>query len=324
MKHSNIAIFVPHLGCPCDCSFCDQKIISGKTDVPTGEDVYTASKIAYESGAKNAQIAFFGGSFTAIDKDYMIELLTAAKKCVNEFGFTGIRISTRPDCITPEILDILKSFGATNIELGCQSMSDRVLSLNNRGHLAKDAVDAVKLIKVEGFTVGVQMMVGLYGSDYETDINTAKVLASLKPDEVRIYPTVILKGTYLAKLYEAGEYKPMDMDTGVKTCCECVKIFEQIGANILRVGLHASEDIKEKLVGGLYHPAFGQLCKSHLILEDIFSKIKGKSKIKIRLNPKMLSDVSGHRKSNLIALEKKGIKVELIIDKDVEKYIVER
>ena len=202
MKHSNIAIFVPHAGCPHKCSFCDQRTISGAQHSPTGQEVTAVCAQAAEEMKEpgNAEIAFFGGSFTAIDRGYMLELLKAAHPFVQEGKVKGIRISTRPDCITPEILDILKQYGVTAIELGAQSMVDEVLEANERGHCASDAVNASALIRLYGFELGLQMMTGLYKSSPERDMETMRRIIGISPDTVRIYPTVVLKGTALAEI----------------------------------------------------------------------------------------------------------------------------
>ena len=199
MKNANVSIFVSHFGCPQKCTFCNQHSITGAYG-----DVIENAKIAIETASrtlgensKNAEIAFFGGSFTAIDEKYMKTLLGLAYEYVKTGQFKGIRISTRPDKISAEILDLLKSYGVTAIELGAQSMSDKVLSMNNRGHNSACVVEASGLIKSYGFELGLQMMTGMYGSDDETDIETAKKIIALSPDTVRIYPTVVIENTEL-------------------------------------------------------------------------------------------------------------------------------
>ena len=208
--HSNISIFVPHIGCPNMCSFCNQRYITGKNSAPTAENVEEAVLTALSSKNYNpetTEIAFFGGSFTAINHNYMITLLNSAFKYVHKGLVAGIRISTRPDAIDRGILTILKSYGVTAIEIGAQSMNDKVLKKNNRGHTAKDVQNASKLIKEMGFSLGIQMMTGLYGDNNSEAIKTAKEIAKLKPDTVRIYPTIVLKDTDLAALYADGFYK---------------------------------------------------------------------------------------------------------------------
>ena len=217
MKHSNISIFVPHNGCPNACTFCNQREITGQSYQPVPQDVINAVNIARQySDTKNTEIAFFGGSFTAIPRDYMLSLLEAAYPFVKSGEFYGIRLSTRPDCINEEILDILKSHGVTAIELGTQSMCDDVLTANKRGHSALDSVNASLLIKKYGFSLGLQMMTGLYKSSDEKDIYTAHKIADLQPDTVRIYPTIVMRGTELAQLYQNGLYIPQTLETALR------------------------------------------------------------------------------------------------------------
>ena len=205
-KHVNVGLFVPHNGCPHQCSFCNQRAISGQSKQVTPEDVDKAVEIAMKNpDSKGGEIAFFGGSFTAIDRRTMTELLAAAYSYVEDGSFKGIRISTRPDAIDGEICRILKSYGVTAVELGAQSMDDNVLRLNRRGHTAEDVVNASKMLKSFGFELGLQMMTGLYGSSDDDSIDTAKKIIALNPATVRIYPTVVIGGTELAELYKSGE-----------------------------------------------------------------------------------------------------------------------
>ena len=240
MKKGNISIFVPHLGCPCQCSFCNQKTITGQANQPTPQDVDKAVKTALKSKGFDYEIAFFGGSFTAIDREYMISLLKAANKYIKSNEVKGIRISTRPDCIDEEILDLLKEYGVTSIELGAQSMDDEVLLANRRGHTAKDVENASELIKSYGFELGLQMMTGLYKDSEEKAIKTAEKIIALSPQTVRIYPTVVLKGTYLADLYLSGEYKPLNADESAQLCAKLVLLFEK---NNIKIYPNPTRDI---------------------------------------------------------------------------------
>lgn len=183
MKHSNISVFVPHVGCPHKCSFCDQRTISGAQSLPRGNYVRQVCEQALREvrSPEDTEIAFFGGSFTAVPRDYMLELLEAAREYVGEGKFRGIRCSTRPDCISTEVLELLKGFGVTAIELGAQSMKDEVLAANERGHTAQDVVNASRLIKDYGFELGLQMMTGLYKSSLADDMETARKIADLAP-----------------------------------------------------------------------------------------------------------------------------------------------
>ena len=275
MKHSNVAIFVPHNGCPHCCSFCNQVRITGKDNQPKAEDIETAVFTAKESRSYNpekSEIAFFGGSFTAIERSYMLMLLETAYKYVKNGSFAGIRISTRPDCIDEDVLGILRQYGVTSIELGAQSMCDDVLEKNMRGHTAKDVGTASSLIKEYGFSLGLQMMTGLYGSSREKDIYTAREIAALSPDTVRIYPTVTIKNTVLGQLFESGEYVPDTLSESVDLCAFLLKFFMRNNIEVIRLGLHYSEELERDMLSDNYHPAFKELCENKLFY-DMFLEI---------------------------------------------------
>ena len=205
--------------------------------------------------AAGGEIAFFGGSFTMIERGYMISLLEAAYEYVEKGIFKGIRISTRPDGISEEICEILKKYGVTAVELGAQSLDDGVLELNERGHTAKQVEDAVCLLKSFGFETGLQMMTGLYGSENSDSLETAEKIVAMKPDTVRIYPTVIIKGTRLHELMLTGEFVPKGIDETVELCARIIPMFENAGIKIIRVGLHSGGGVEGDFAGGAYHPA---------------------------------------------------------------------
>lgn len=285
-------------------------------------------KTALESADCNkGEIAFFGGSFTAIDKDYMISLLERAKMYIDKGLFAGIRISTRPDCISEEILDILKHYGVTSIELGCQSMSDEVLRLNNRGHLAKDVVYSAGMIKSYGFEFGVQMMTGLYGDDNETAIETAKKLIALSPDTARIYPTVVLENTELERLYKSGEYTPQSVDEAAELCSELLMMFHEKGIRVIRVGLHSGGNVEEGYVAGAYHPAFREICESRIYLRKVLSEIKRqgtpKGDLTVTVGSSYVSMMSGQKKFNSEKLREMGYNLKIKQDKNMKKYEIE-
>ena len=319
---------MPDEGCPHRCSFCNQKTISGKTKRLRTEDIDSAVKTALESADCNkGEIAFFGGSFTAIDKDYMISLLERAKMYIDKGLFAGVRISTRPDCISEEILDILKHYGVTSIELGCQSMSDEVLRLNNRGHLAKDVVYSAGMIKSYGFEFGVQMMTGLYGDDNETAIETAKKLIALSPDTARIYPTVVLENTELERLYKSGEYTPQSVDEAAELCSELLMMFHENGIRVIRVGLHSGGNVEEGYVAGAYHPAFREICESRIYLRKVLSEIKRqgtpKGDLTVTVGSSYVSMMSGQKKFNSEKLREMGYNLKIKQDKNMKKYEIE-
>lgn len=266
---------------------------------------------------KDAEIAFFGGSFTAIDREYMIELLTATKEYIHYFK--GIRISTRPDAIDVEILDILRSFGVTSIELGAQSMVDSVLLANDRGHTSDDVVNASELIKSMGFSLGLQMMTGLYKSTTQDDFYTAKRFIDLSPDTVRIYPTVVLKNTQLAEYMLNGVFNPLSVDESVELCSELILMFEKASIQVIRVGLHDSETLRRNMIGGAFHPAFRELCEAHIYFKLIIEKLNSlnidSGLININVPIKDMSKVVGQKGSNKEKLISLGYNPTFIQDK---------
>lgn len=265
--------------------------------------------------ASTAEIAFFGGSFTAIPRRYMLELLAAAEPFIGAGKFSGIRISTRPDAINEEVLGVLKRYHVTTIELGAQSMSDEVLQKNERGHTSEDVRIAAKKILKNGFKLGLQMMVGLYGSTVALDSFTAEELIKLSPSEVRIYPTVILECTRLAELFRDREYIPIALDTTVELCARLLERFEERGIAVIKLGLHASETVEAGLVGGLYHPAFRELCEGLLYRKRIEKILENNPfEREICVPAKDLSKAIGHKRSNLTYFESKNIMIKIITE----------
>lgn len=325
MKHANVALFVPNNGCPHACSFCSQRSITGRQSQPTADDVRKAAETAlYSLGsdAKNAEIAFFGGSFTAIERNYMVSLLEAAAPYVQDGRFAGIRISTRPDYISPEILSILKKYSVKTIELGAQSMDDRLLLQNGRGHTAKQVEQASDLIHSEGFVLGLQMMTGLWGDNDEGARKTAEKIADLQPACVRIYPTIALRGTELGDAYLRGEYRPQKLEEAIDLCAGLLEFFENRGIAVIRLGLHASPELERDMLAGPWHPAFRELCESRRFLQDIVqvlqrTEIPAKP-IQIFVNPKCVSQATGQKKQNLQKLSKLGYSAKILPDETVK------
>ena len=323
MKHTTIALFVPHKGCPHQCVFCNQKSISGESRSITASDVDSAVQTALKNPYLNgAEIAFFGGSFTAIDRDYMLSLLNAAQKHTDGEKITGIRISTRPDAIDSEICGILSRHGVTAVELGAQSMSDKVLLMNRRGHTAADVVNAMKLLKEYGFETGLQMMTGLYGSDAQESVDTAKKIIALDPDTVRIYPTVVMENTHLAELYASGEYIPQTVDEAAQICAQIIPMFEDAGIRIIRVGLHSGGGVEGGMLAGAFHPAFREICESRIYLQKIKSLLAAKGNYTVLVPKGALSQAIGQKRSNLIYLENQGYNCKITESDTLVKHQV--
>ena len=321
-RRGNVAVFVPHVGCPCQCSFCDQRAITGQAAPPTPEDVARAARTAARSlggGVREAEIAFFGGSFTAIDRVYMESLLQAGAMSVKEYGFSGIRVSTRPDALGGDLLPLLRSYGVTAVELGAQSMDDRVLALNKRGHTAAQTEDAARRVKAMGFELGLQMMTGLYGDSDAGALHTAERLLALSPDTARIYPTVVLPGTELARLYSQGAYSPQTLEEAVALCARLLPLWEGAGVKLLRVGLHAEPGVECRALAGPYHPAFRQLVESRIFLNRLLAELErlGPGQYEIHVKPSGLSTAQGQKKSNTKALALLGYQVIFMQDGSV-------
>lgn len=321
MSHSNISVFIPHKGCPNCCSFCNQRTISSTAEPPDSEKVKKMLEDACPKlqNPSDTEIAFFGGSFTAVERSYMISLLEAAQPFLDEYGLAGIRASTRPDKIDREVLDILKKYGVTAIELGAQSMRDEILSMNDRGHTAEDVRNASRLIKEYGFELGLQMMTGLYGASPEDDSFTADELIRLKPDTVRIYPTVILGGTRLADLYQSGVYKPVPFDEESELCADIMQRFEDNSIRVIRLGLHASEEVEGQAVGGYYHPAMREICLGIIFRKKIEKALAEKGRYKIYVAPKAVSMAIGQKKCNTGYFKKLGYDVKICADNELKE-----
>ncbi len=316
--HSNISIFVPHIGCPNKCSFCNQRYITGTCKAPREKDVDNAVKNAIGSknfNSETAEIAFFGGSFTAINRNYMSSLLTSAAKYVQNGTVKGIRISTRPDAIDEEILTILKENYVTSIELGAQSMNDKVLKLNNRGHSSKDVEKASALIKEYGFELGLQMMTGLYKDNDNSAIETAQRLISLKPDTIRIYPTIVLKDTDLAALYTDNKYKPQTLEDAISLSAKLYKMFTANGIRVIRLGLHSIEE--NAYLAGPWHPAFSELCQSQIMLTEVLEELKEKGKYIIYVGKSDVSKMVGQGRKNLEFLKNNGFNCRVLTDENL-------
>lgn len=315
-KEYVIPVFVPHLGCPNDCIFCNQKSISGQKKSLTKEDAkktidYFLENIKDKDAKK--EIAFFGGSFTGIDVKQQEELLQIAYEYIKNGQVDSIRISTRPDYINKEILKRLKKYKVKTIELGVQSANDYILGRANRGHTFKDVVKASKLIRWYGFDLGHQMMVGLPESSRIDEINTAKSLIKLRPKMVRIYPVLVIKGTRLEKEYNDGTYEPLSVVQAVETCKQLVKMFNDKKIDVIRVGLQNTEEICEpgsnqsEVVAGPFHPAFRQLVESGLWYDAIVEKIKKLNvkvkEVEVTVNPIDANNVIGHKRENIKKLQ---------------------
>lgn len=324
MSHANISVFIPHMGCPNACSFCNQRTISSTAHAPSPDEAEDIIRGAYEymspKKRRNTEIAFFGGSFTAIDREYMISLLERADRYITcENGFCGIRISTRPDCIDEEILMLLKKYHVTAIELGAQSMNDRVLEMNMRGHTSEDIRRSAAMIKSYGFELGLQMMVGLYGSSPADELYTMNEIVRCAPATTRIYPVAVLEGTKLAELYKERKYVLYPFDKCVKLCAEIYSTFVKNNIRVIRMGLHAEDGVEQNAVAGFYHPAFGEIVRTEIIRKIIEENLTEGENL-CEAPPRLTSSLSGYKRSNRIYFADRNVK--FLTNKELPENVI--
>ncbi|WP_051330702.1 elongator complex protein 3 [Aneurinibacillus terranovensis] len=274
-QHVNIAVFVPHQGCPKDCVFCNQSRITGqkRENILTGEAVRASieNQLSTVQPGQSAEIAYFGGSFTGLPRKYQTMLLSVAREYIDAGRVQGIRLSTRPDYIADHIMEYLLTYGVTTVELGCQSLDNEVLELSKRGHTAEDVVKAVKIVrKFPSVRLGLQVLPGLPGDTLEKSMETIKTIVALAPDFVRIYPALVIAGTELEWLYVTHQYKPLTVEEAVRWVAEMWVPLLQADIPVIRMGLHSSEDIRSDgtLLAGPFHPSFRQLVE-----EELYSRL---------------------------------------------------
>lgn len=305
-KEYIIPIFIPFLGCPHDCAFCNQvKITNYKDNINKENTIRQINQyLSYFPKNENLkEIAFFGGSFTGLDEKVMISYLEIALNYKKKGIIDRIRLSTRPDYINNSILDILKKYEVDVIELGIQSLDNEILNANERGHSKEDSIRASKLIKDYGFKLGHQIMPGLYKDSFDKATQTGLESIKMNPDMVRIYPTLVIKDTKLEKLYKEGLYKPLSLDEAIEISSRLYMIYSYKKIPVIRIGLQPTENINEKkdVVAGPFHPSIRQLVETNIhkiYLEELINKYRLKNKIKIHISNREISIIAGNKKAN--------------------------
>ncbi len=318
VAHKNIPIFIPHLGCPNGCVFCDQRAISGQIEFCEADvERQLAESVATLNEGDEAEIAFFGGSFTGIDRALMVRLLDMAQPYLASGKVSSIRCSTRPDYINDEILSILSRYGVKTVELGIQSTSDGVLAASKRGHTADVARRAAAALKAAGFNFIGQMMIGLPASNVEREIATAREICDMGADGARVYPTVVFANTELSNMSVSGEYQPLTEDDAVRRTAAVLEVFEGAGVPVIRVGLCSGESLSspEKAVAGARHPAIGELAMGELMFNRICAEIERKFSAGERMRPEQTlvvfvpkgatSRAVGQNKRNILRIREK-------------------
>jgi histone acetyltransferase (RNA polymerase elongator complex component) len=331
--HAIIPIFIPHAGCPHDCVFCNQKAITARTAPPTLDDTIATiernlATIKANPHIQTVEIAFFGGSFTGIPIEEQSAYLEIAKSYKDCGLIDKIHMSTRPDYINETILDNLKKYDADVIELGVQSFDDEVLQRSARGHSAEIVFESSRLIKEYGFTLGIQLMIGLPGDSYEKCMYSVEQTIKISPEIARLYPTVVIEDTGLFEMTKKGLYTPLSEQEAVMTTKDMYRTLTDAGINVIRVGLKSTDIITSDggAVGaGSYHPAFRQLVESEIAKEDLEKQLKtlalSGETVVFSAHPESFSNMIGNKKSNRLYFESKypDIRFRFTADKNLER-----
>ena len=302
MKHYNIPIFISHFGCPNDCVFCNQKKINGRETDVTIEDVKNIIETYLKTLPKQSkkEVAFFGGTFTGISIGLQIEYLSTVYEYIEKGLIDGIRLSTRPDAVDGEKVEILKKYGVTTVELGVQSLDEDVLRKTHRFYPTEKVYKAAKLIKDAGIALGIQLMIGLPGSTEESDYYSALKTVEMKPDIARIYPTLVIKETEMADMFLKGEYEPLNMEEAVKRSKRIYSLLELNDINIVRVGLQPTEELndKENVLGGPFHPAFREVVVGDIYYDFLLKILEKEDVLEIETKEQNVSRIIGINKVN--------------------------
>jgi histone acetyltransferase (RNA polymerase elongator complex component) len=331
-----IPVFIPHSGCPHQCAFCNQATITGQIQaLPDRAAILDRINqyLLYRGGRRQVELAFFGGSFLGLARDQVVRILNWAQAFVRDKKIDGIRFSTRPDTITRETVDLIKPYAISAVELGVQSMNDRVLARAGRGHTGQDTVTALELLKERQYRIGVQVMVGLPGDDETSLMDSTKKLVHLSPDFARIYPLMVLEGSRLADWYREGRYQPLSLDHSICLAKKMVLIFRAARVEVIRLGLQASDMMEDdsRVLAGPWHPAFGHLVFSGILYDhaceqiDACPGLAGSDNIVLRVHPRWESRLRGDRNMNMKKFERQypGARISICLDEGIPMDRVE-
>jgi len=322
-----IPLFIPHSGCPHQCAFCNQSIITNqKSNLPDKDQIddIITQYLQYKGKRERVELAFFGGNFLGLSHKDILRLLKIVNPYIVKNKIDGIRFSTRPDTINPQTLDLINPFKISAIELGVQSMNDTVLLKSRRGHTAGDTIKAIDLLKKYSFKIGVQVMAGLPGDHEDSLLKSTKQVTQLKPDFARIYPLMVLKGSLMEQWYKKGLYQPLRLEKSVKLVKQMYQIFIAANIDVIRMGLQASDMMEDKslVIAGPWHPAFGHLVFSRIFYDMICEKIdqspellKAENLI-LKMHPKSESRLRGDKNSNLKKLKSRYPGIDFLVDSD--------
>ncbi len=309
-----IPFFISHAGCPHQCVFCNQRTISGTSTFVTPEQVSLEIRTVLErprDAKRKVQVAFYGGSFTGIDLSRQRQLLGAVQPFLQSGEVDGIRLSTRPDCIDPERIELLLEHGVSLVELGVQSLAGDVLDASGRGHDEADVANAFSLLHQSGLQVGGQLMVGLPADTPKKSVESCRKILGYRPDCLRIYPTLVMGQTPLNDLYGAGDFTPWSLGKTVAVVARMHELCSGAKVPVIRMGLQSGESLAENMVAGPYHPAFGELVLSRLFFKQvrraIFTARAGEQKtIELTISSRDHSLFMGMKKENMQRLRRGG------------------
>lgn len=320
-----IPIFIPHEGCPHRCLFCNQRQISGIAYPPVNAAAVQAEIQTWldrtSAAEQTVQIAFYGGSFTALPRARQEELLTAAAPFLKSGLVQSLRLSTRPDCIDTEQAAFLKAHQVATVELGVQSMNDHVLAAAQRGHTADDVEKAVAALRQVGLEIGIQLLLGLPGDSRTSLRRTVQQVIALRPDFIRIYPLLVLRGSGLVALHEQGRYTPLSLSKAVIQAAFMKKRFAQAGIRVVRMGLQAGAELEASLLAGPWHPAFGELVSSRLMLRQtrqLLAQATTKT-VYLSISSRDQSVFRGMKSANVERLRQLGLWQRIVLRIDPEQ-----
>jgi len=320
MRPLIVPFFISHQGCPHRCVFCNQVIISGeKGDLPSaGELLATIAAYRASGRHKSVEVAFYGGTFTTLPRTVQERLLLPLQPLFARREINSIRVSTRPDAVDSRSAEFLVQMGVRTVELGVQSMDDDVLTLAGRGHTALHTVESCRILRTAGVAVGMQLMPGLPGDTGEKALESLELVLALKPDFLRIYPTLVIAGTRLATLYRSGSYTPIPLAEAVRLCKIMLHAALAAEVKVIRIGLQPTRELESSgtVLAGPCHPAFRQLVEAALcydLLDKLTVSIPAATPVTVVCAPSRVSDIIGQRQGNQERLlRERGVRITAV------------
>lgn len=322
-----IPFFIPHQGCPNQCLFCNQNSITGKSyaagDLKSEIEETLAQWLPRRRKPEETHFAFYGGSFTCLPRSVQKSMLEAVQPWLKRGEVDAIRLSTRPDCVDKTSCAFLVHHGVRIVELGVQSLDDRVLQASLRGHTEKNCVDAAGHLHRASLEVGVQLMPGLPQESRYSFMQTVKKAVAMQPSFIRLYPALVVANSGLADMYKKGEYSPLSLKMAIALTAWARQFFGKAGIRVVRMGLQPSVSLENSFLAGPYHPAFGELVISRDWLKktrQLLAANPGK-KVEMTISPRDLSAFNGRKRANIERLNELGLtnRFEIVVDQHMER-----